>query len=874
MVSCLVKPISYHISYDCVDLDACLFSGTVKITLEVKQRTAKITLNCADLWVQAASVTPCAATSSSSMAASCLSFDIQEELVTVQFPEELPAGEHTLLCIKFSGELNDKLVGLYRSLYDTPEGKKRVLACTQFEPCDARRAFPCFDVPALKARFTLEVMTPLDRVAISNTPVQLCTEVEVDLPNGTKVRRKLWKFEETPLMSTYLVALVIGEFDSISMRNKLGVTTTVYLPRGKAPLGQFALKTASAALEFYATHVFKVPYPLPKSDLLAIPNFSAGAMENWGCVTYRETKLLADEATSSIATLKSIARTICHELAHQWFGNLVTMESWTYLWLNEGFARFMEFVAVDKLYPQLKIWEDFATSVLPLAQSLDALRSSHPVEVVCHHERDVSALFDMISYAKGASLIRMCADYVGDANFWSAIQLYLERHQYGNTVSADLWSALSEASGDPTLPGMMHAWVSQIGYPVICVGDDGAVVQERFLADGGKCSDGGLQWPIPVKLVMEGQDCQCIVMRDAPGSSSELAEILAGAASAGKWVKVNAGQVGFYRVQYSSSGWRELRRAASTGVLSPVDRMGLVLDAAGLACSGRIGMDILLSQCLASKADTDPMVQESIASVLGRLIPLYENESWFEEYARMVCTVCGPMLAGMGWSRKEGEDSRITASRPLLVQTLAAAKDEKVVARCVELFQSYPSVAIAADLHTTVLSTAVSSLGLEAYEQVLTMYRTSENVEVRTSCLQALGCGKSPELLRRALEWSLDSGEVRSQDLPYPIGAVAARQAGAAVAWSLFRSRFEELRERLSPTGFLWQRLVGACVSGPYAESQAKEVETFFAEPGRGLGCASKNYSQSLERLRSRAAQLVRDTETIPLWLKKGEWQA
>ncbi|CAN0238386.1 unnamed protein product [Scytosiphon promiscuus] len=335
------------------------------------------------------------------------------------------------------------------------------MAVTQFEATDARRAFPCWDEPAIKARFELEVLAPLDRRVVSNTPVMMSNEETVVLPSGRKERRRRWRFAETPVMSTYLLALVVGEFDFVSAYNASGVLTTVYTPVGKAEQGRFALHVASKALEYYAETVFKVPYPLQKSDLLAIPDFAAGAMENWGCVTYREARLLVHEATSSTSTKKAIARTVCHELAHQWFGNLVTMEWWDALWLNEGFARYMEFVAVDHIFPEWDIWSDFDSMVFPQAMALDALVASHPIEVKVDNPDQINEIFDAISYAKGASVIRMLAGHLGVDEFMQGIHDYLVKHSYGNARSDDLWTALGNATGKDVAT-LMDTWTRKV----------------------------------------------------------------------------------------------------------------------------------------------------------------------------------------------------------------------------------------------------------------------------------------------------------------------------------------------------------------------------------------------------------------------------
>lgn len=331
---------------------------------------------------------------------------VENETAELVFPEALSAGDYKLH-LKFTGEINDKMKGMYRSKYISESGEERYVAVTQFEATDARRCFPCWDEPAIKATFDISLIVPPNLVALSNMPVKSTKEVaslsQVD-------------FERTPVMSTYLVAVVVGEYDYVEDRSSDGVLVRVYTPKGKKEQGLFALEVASKVLPYYKDY-FNIAYPLPKIDLIAIADFSAGAMENWGLVTYRETCLLVDPENTSAARKQFIALVVGHELAHQWFGNLVTMEWWTHLWLNEGYASFVEFLCVNHLFPQYDIWTQFVTDMYIRALELDCLKSSHPIEVPVGHPSEIDEIFDDISYDKGASVIRMLHHYIGDDDF-------------------------------------------------------------------------------------------------------------------------------------------------------------------------------------------------------------------------------------------------------------------------------------------------------------------------------------------------------------------------------------------------------------------------------------------------------------------------
>ncbi|RLO02261.1 hypothetical protein DYB28_014507, partial [Aphanomyces astaci] len=434
-----VKPIKYTLHYDVVDLTRFRFEGREEVSIAVTQDTKTITCHAIELWVHSVKVVRQDGT-----AVACLETRFIEEDQTITFvlDETLVAGTTATIHLAFSGLLNDALRGFYRSEYEH-DGQKRIMAASQFQACDARRAFVCWDEPAIKATFEISMATPVHLTAISNMHV-LSTSVRPSTLtfNGAE---KVWHFAETPIMSTYLVALVVGEFDTVSDYTDEGVLVNIYTPLGKAVQGQFAL----SALSFF-TKAFGLPYPLKKLDNLAIPDFAAGAMENWGCILYRETALLIEPGQSSKAKRTQVALTVAHELAHQWFGNLVTMEWWTGLWLNEGFAHFMEYDAVDHIFPEWNMWENFVQEV-----TLDS------------------------AFREDALL----------------------RFSYSNAVTIDLWEALEEASDLP-LSAMMNTWTKQTGFPVVTLSrtPDGALslAQTRFFSDPSVVDPDDSRWDLPL----------------------------------------------------------------------------------------------------------------------------------------------------------------------------------------------------------------------------------------------------------------------------------------------------------------------------------------------------------------------------------------
>jgi len=393
------------------------------------------------------------------VAATGVTLDAATETATLTFPAALSAGNSGCLDLAFAGVLNDELAGFYRSKY-TVRGEARNMAVTQFEATDARRAFPCFDEPALKAVFGVTVTAPADRTVVSNSGL---ARVDTAADGATRT----WRFADTPVMSTYLVAVVVGEFDAVSARGADGIVTTVYTPVGKAELGAFALRVGVDALAYLA-ELFGIPYMGTKIDHLAIPDFAAGAMENTGAITYREAALLIDERESSLATKQRVAQVVAHELSHQWFGNYTTMAWWSGLFLNEGFAKHMEYVVTAKLFPEWNTFSHFTSQVQAAAFHLDAMASTHPIEVEVAHPDEVNEIFDLISYNKSASVLRMLFNWLRQDVAFRGLHNYMRKHAYGNAKTADLWHALAEVSGQP-VADVMRSWTAMPGHPYLAL---------------------------------------------------------------------------------------------------------------------------------------------------------------------------------------------------------------------------------------------------------------------------------------------------------------------------------------------------------------------------------------------------------------------
>lgn len=502
------------------------------------------------------------------------------------------------------GTLNDQLAGFYRSTYKHPDGTDHYLAASQMEPTDARRAFPCFDEPALKAHFTVTLIGDKNHTCLSNMDV--ASEKEVD-SKVTGAKRKAVTFNKSPLMSTYLIAFVIGELNCIET-NSFRLPVRVFSPPGsEIEHGRFSLELAAKTLSFYETQ-FDSKFPLPKMDMIAIPDFSAGAMENWGLVTYRTSCLMLDEEKSGANAKQGVAEVVVHELAHQWFGNLVTMDFWDGLWLNEGFATWMSWYACNQFYPEWKIWDSYVTNDLAQALSLDSLRSSHPIEVPVKRADEVNEIFDAISYAKGSSVIRMISIYLGEDVFLEGIRRYLKKHQYGNTRTEDLWASLADASGKP-VEEVMSIWTKKVGYPVVSVTElpDKKAIhlkQNRYLRTNDvRPGEDETLYPIFLELrTKDGIDKNAVLTKRE--EEIPLKDL--------DFFKINANQTGIYRTSYSPERLEKLGKSAKEGLLPVSDRAGLIADASNLAASGHQKTSGALALAKGFREDSEYVVWEQV----------------------------------------------------------------------------------------------------------------------------------------------------------------------------------------------------------------------------------------------------------------------
>ncbi|XP_013782586.1 puromycin-sensitive aminopeptidase-like [Limulus polyphemus] len=693
-----VLPVHYNINFR-PDLQKLVFEGHETIKVEVKNETSVVVLNVLELQVKLARFTR---EDKLEQNATNIKVSQDDERVILTFDQPLTVGKGELY-LEFSGVLNEKMKGFYRSKYTTPEGEIRHAALTQFAPTDARRAFPCWDEPALKATFDISLIAAKDLVTLSNM------NIVSSKPVATNPELKEVQFATSPVMSTYLVAVVVGEFDYVEKQSGDGVQVRVYTPVGKQEQGRFALEVACKAVSFYKQY-FNIAYPLPKMDLIAISELSPGAMENWGLVTYRETCLLVDPQNTSADSKQRIALIVGHELAHQWFGNLVTMEWWTHLWLNEGFASFIEFLCVNHLFPEYEIWTQFVTDVYTRALELDALHNSHPIEVPIGRPSEIDEIFDDISYNKGASVIRMLHQFLGDEVFSKGMNTYLTRHMYKNAQTEDLWQALEDVSQKP-VGAIMSSWTKQKGFPVISVScrQDGKnkilfLSQEKFCADGNAEGD-NLRWLVPINITTARSPQQIVKQVLLEASSME---VLIENVEPNEWVKINPGTVGYYRTLYTPDILAQLQPAVEDQTLPPLDRLGLQNDFFALVQAGRASTTEVLKLMEAFISETSYTVWCSINACLAKLNMLLSHTDFHPLFTTYGQQLLAKIHAKLGWEPIKGEHHLDTLLRSLVIGRLAAFDEESVVNEAKKRFEAHANGTsiLPADLRSAVYRAA------------------------------------------------------------------------------------------------------------------------------------------------------------------------
>lgn len=851
-----VKPSHYDIHLT-PDLAKFVFDGEVAIEIELEQATNRIAINAKELEIESFVAIQAGGQEHKAKVTVCE----ETEIATLQFAETLAAGKWTLKS-SFKGTLNDKLKGFYRSFWVDEKGEKQPIATTQFESTDARRAFPCFDEPAFKATFDVRLTVDEKLTALSNGAV-----VKTEPAPGGK---KTITYERTMKMSTYLVCFCVGNFVSSKPIDVNGIEVRIWSVPGKEKLTSFALDVSAFAIDYYEKY-FEIPYPGGKKiDHIAIPDFASGAMENLGLITYRETALLLDEAHATHAERKRVAEVVMHELAHMWFGDLVTMGWWNGLWLNESFATFMENLCLSKWKPEWEIWNDFGLS-RAAASRVDALNSTHPIECPVNHPDEAAEMFDVISYEKGCSVLYQIHEFIGAETFRKGIAAYLKKHSYGNTETHDLWDALEEACQNKArheglkeaepVRLIMDRWVFTPGHPVVEASAAGtgetvsklALKQSPFkflkqsqTAQADSANKEETTWPIPLSLRALLKDGKLIEKRILMEEKSKDVE-LGGEAV---WVVLNAGGSGFYRVTYDRQLTSLLTKNGGPGdKLSSIERFNLVNDAWACVRAGILPASDYLNLIQVFESENDPNVWAIVLASLGHLNSLTAVGSEARaSMARLIRKLARPAFDKLGLHAAQGSAETVQTKqlRSTLLSTLGTIGEDKDLSqKGMQLFESWckDRATLDADLVPAVVSiTAYHGEG-KAYDNFLALSKAATSPQEVQRFLFALARFRDKALLKRTIDACL-SDDVRTQDAPYLFAALMSNEEAGSDAWRFLKENWQTMVDRYPENGVV--RMVSA-VSSLDKPELANDVRSFFA--AHPVKSGEMAVAQALEQL-------------------------
>ena len=834
-----IRPLRYDATLS-IDLARGTFGGRIRISLSVEREAAWIALHAAGLTVTRATVT----VGGTALEGKVDPFPASETIL-LSTGDMIPVGR-TEVDLEWSGTFSAGLRGLYRA---------GPLAATQFEAADARRVFPCLDEPGFKAPWAVAVEVPRGTAVLGN---------------GREVRREargdreVVTFSETPPLPTYLVALVAGPMAACAEERVRGVPVRTWAVPEKADLTAFGQEAAVAVLPRLEDY-FDVPYAFGKLDQIGLPDFEFGAMENAGLVTYRETALLLDPAATSLPVKKRVAEVVTHELAHQWFGNWVTMDWWDDLWLNESFATWMAYKIVAGWKPEWRIWLDFDQGKAA-ALGLDALRSTHPIHAEVRNPEDMGEAFDLITYEKGGAVLRMIEAWLGEEPFRKGIRLYMRRFARGNAVAADLWKALQEASGQP-VTDLATRWIRQPGFPLLGLAREGAKVrltQRRFLSEPGARAEG--IWPVPVVLRFaddRGTREQRLLL------SAASVEVELEAVGAVRWVFGNAGSTGFYRVDHDA---RE--RAALAGNLAglrPEERIALLADEWTLLRAGEREPEPFLDLLSAFGGEEDRAVLEELVGRLAAIEHRLPEPASRARFRSFVATLLRPAMERVGLEAAPGEDGETRLRRAALVRGVArVAQDVATSAWLVDRLDRFLAgdrQALEPELHDSAVAVAARDGDDARFSQFRRLGREEKDPALLRRYRMGLALFEAPEPVRQAAEIPFGE-EVPLQDLAGFAGTLLGNRAASGPFWGMLRERWDTFQARLADAPLMIRRVIEGMGSFTTRE-ELEQARAFFA--AHEVPAARQGISQTLERLGQDVDLWERIGAPVAAWLAARE---
>jgi puromycin-sensitive aminopeptidase len=841
-----VIPTRYELRLE-PDLPAAAFHGRVTISVTVVQPTTVLLLNALELAIEEAAVEDLHGHRHS--ASIVLDEPLQRCKLTVGQPME--PGQWRLQ-LRFRGTLNDKLRGFYRSTYKDERGTIQTIAATQFEATDARRAFPCWDEPDFKAVFSTTLVIDPNLTAVSNSAV---------LSNALEGGKKVFRFADTMKMSTYLVAFVVGRLEASAPTSVGKTAIRLWTVPGKTHLTTFGQEIATASLQFLERY-YGIPYPGDKLDLLAIPDFASGAMENLGAITFRETALLIDPRIGTHGELERVADVVAHENAHMWFGDLVTMSWWNGLWLNEAFATFMEMLAVDAWKPEWKRWDTFGVS-RAAALSVDGLHSTRPIEYAVQAPNDADAMFDVLTYEKGASVLRMLEQHIGPTVFRDGVRDYLQTHAYENADTKDLWISLGKAAKQ-AVPELMNGWIFQPGYPLVSAEltetSEVVLTQQHFTYLPHSQAAASV-WQVPVQL------------RIHAGEKSESRRLLLGRAQerltcprGTQYIIVNEGGHGFYRVHY---GPFLLQRLLEHGLekLAPIERFNLINDAWASTVAGLMPLTAYLDLTGRFTQERDKNVWAVLIDSLGFLnrIIAASHRPLLEAFVR---SRIGPAVTAVGWAAQSEESELTRQLRSELIGALGRlGNDPATQARAAEWYTAArkDSAAVDPNLLPALVSILAFTGDAARYDEFTARFKTAATPQEERRYLFSLAMFRQQALLDRTLDKTLD-GQIRIQDAPFMVSAVMSNVYGRELGWTFVKNNWDLLDRRFPKQGL--RRMCGGITGLTKAELE-RDVRQFFES--RKIDLGGKTLEQYFEQLRIGVIFGERHGRTLTEYLERAQ---
>ena len=793
-----IKPVNYDIFFE-PDLKKFEFKGVEVITVKSGKRVKQLRLNSKDLKIEQAWVNNESAT---------VKLDGKNEIAVLTFKK--PLEKINKVKLAFSGK-NSEIHGFYKSSYRV-DGEQRYMLSTQFEPADARSAFPCFDEPSFKATFNLSLLVEEELMVISNTVIEKSEKIK---------GKKLVVFKKTPVMSSYLLYFGIGEFEKIegfSGRTKV----SVYVTPGKIGYAKLPLDYALKALKLYEKY-FGLKYQLEKLDLIGIPDFSAGAMENWGAITFRETALLCNDKTP-ISERQGIANTIVHELAHQWFGDLVTMKWWDDLWLNESFATFMSYKIVDEMFPEWDTMLRYMNGIVAGAFSADSLKSTHAINCVVKRPGDIDELFDDISYEKGGSILKMIEGYLGEETFRLALHDYLTRHAYGNASKEDLWNSFMKEAVKRRIQfntGMISQWIDKPGHPVIMVepSENGFYLKQELFT---LLKNGSGNWNIPVQYKTDKGEGRIVVKKEGSFIKSKA-----------EWVKLNLNGAGFYRVFYSKPLLEKLGAAFRQGRISTLDAWSLENDLFVQARTGRVKLTEYLDFVRKFFMNSEYPLNSSVSNHLAWFFVMTYGERNGESVKSLVIDFHERMLEKIGWDKRKGERNINTILRGKAVASLGLAGNEKALKKASDVFElAFNGRKCDPDLKAAAYALKSWAGNSKLLGKMIEKYEKEDFPEESARLLNSMGMIGDVKALSEALDYS-QTERVRLQDsFRIPMFA-SGNPEGKKLIWGWTRKNWKIL-ERKNKMGTHSLHHYVDNLSGLSDRKSLREVEVFFKKNKRG----------------------------------------